>query len=222
MPSRLPPVPSVIEAGPLPSSRFRGLHRYYEPLGLPPGTAPFHHRLIGAAFARRGPPGRASSVPRPTVSTCPPPYPGDVQRPLRFSSAVCCLRRDMSGSAIPPFGAYLTRLQGSLHAGPAKLLPSHVPPMRDARAFDTPLSRRDLAPRPGSATRRTGAYRGGTSTRWLDGAPIPPSRRRSFRTHHVPIVADAFAGRRGMGGCILDPPWRPVMAWHSCSGPCPE
>lgn len=189
MPSHLPPVPSVIEAGPLPSSRVHGLHRYYEPLGLPPGTTPFHLRLIGAAFARRGPPGRASPVPRRTFSTCPPPYPGGVHRPLRYSDDVCCLRRDMIGSATPPFGAYLTRLQGSLDAGPADLLPSDGLPTETAKAFDTPLSRRDLAPRPGSAARRTGAYRGGTRTRWLDEASMPAQTAGSFRTHHARILA---------------------------------
>ena len=188
MPSHLPPVPSVIEAGPLPSGRVHGLHRYYEPLGLPPGTTPFRLRLIGAAFARRGPPGRASPVPRQTFSTCPPLYPGGVHRPLRYKDDVCCLRRDMIGSATPPFGAYLTRLQGSLHAGPADLLPSHGLHTKTAKACDTPLSRRDLAPRPGSAARRTGAYRGGTHTRWLDEASMTAQMAASVRTHHAARV----------------------------------
>ena len=186
MPSHLPPFTGATKAGPLPSSRFHGLHRYYEPLGLPPGTTPFHLRLIGVAFARRGPPGRASPVPRRTFSACSPPYPGGVHRPLPVPDGVCCLRRDMNGSATPPFGAYLTRLQGSLDAGPADLLPSHAPHTRNAKAFDIPLSRGDLAPRPGSAARRTGACRDGTLTRWLDEASIP--RLESFRTQHDQIV----------------------------------
>jgi hypothetical protein len=43
--------------GPFPPAVCRRLHRYYEPLGLPPGTTPFRHRLIGAASSdvdRRG------------------------------------------------------------------------------------------------------------------------------------------------------------------------
>jgi hypothetical protein len=34
--------------------------QYYEPLELPPSTIPFRRRLIGTAFAQRGPPGRVS------------------------------------------------------------------------------------------------------------------------------------------------------------------
>ncbi len=55
--------------------------RYYGPLGLPPGTIPFHRRLIGTAVARRRPPGRVSPVPHRAVVTCPPPYPGGVLHP---------------------------------------------------------------------------------------------------------------------------------------------
>ena len=84
---------------------FDRRHRYYEPLGLPPSTIPFRLRLIGIAFARRGPPGRVSPVPYQAVWTCPPPYPVGVLHPFRFQDAVCCLRRGMSGSAYPsPFG----------------------------------------------------------------------------------------------------------------------
>lgn len=90
----------------LPSSSLIDRHqRYYEPLGLPPSTIPFHHRLIGTAFARRGLPGRVSPVPYQAVWTCPPPYPVGVLHPFRFQDAVCCLRRGMSDSAYPsPFG----------------------------------------------------------------------------------------------------------------------
>src|ERR1700678_2543526 len=63
MPSRLPPYANMTKAGHLPSSSLvDGGPRYYEPLGLPPSTIPLHHRLIGTAFARRGPPGRVSPV----------------------------------------------------------------------------------------------------------------------------------------------------------------
>jgi hypothetical protein len=78
----LTPVPDATKAEPLPS---RGvlLHRdqrYYEPLGLPSGTVAFRLRLIATAFARRGPPARASPVPHQTFTTCPLPYPGSVLR----------------------------------------------------------------------------------------------------------------------------------------------
>lgn len=105
----------------------RSPHRYYGPLGLPPGSRSFHPRLIERVFARRGRPGRASPVPCRAVTACPPPYPGSVLLPSGSPGAVCCLRRDMIGSAAPPFGSYLTRLQGSLDAGPVALLPSKVP-----------------------------------------------------------------------------------------------
>src|SRR2546428_492617 len=101
------------------------LLRYYEPLGLPLGTAPFRLRLIGTAVARRGPPRRVSPVPFRTVAACRLPYPGSVLRASGLSRTVCCLRRDMIGSATPPFGSYLTRLQSSRsRIRPAALLPT--------------------------------------------------------------------------------------------------
>ena len=103
----------------------RRLHRYYEPLGLPSDTRPFHTRLIGQAFARREPPGRVSPVPCRTVGACPPQYPGGVLH--RSGSHRCSLlpspRHDRLGRPSLS-GAYLTGLQGSLDAGPASLLPS--------------------------------------------------------------------------------------------------
>ena len=103
---RLPPYVGTTKAGSLPSSGlFDRRRQYYGPLGLPPSTIPFRHRLIGIAFARRGPLGRISPVPYQAVLTCPPPYPVGVLHPFRFQDAVCCLRRGMSGSAYPsPFG----------------------------------------------------------------------------------------------------------------------
>jgi hypothetical protein len=132
MPLRLPPYADTTKAGSLPSSGLVGRHqRYYEPLGLPPGTIPFRRRLIGTAFVRRGPPGRVSPVPYQAVLTCPPPYPVGVLHPFRLQDAVCCLRRGMIGSAYPSLsGSYVTRLQGSpfdwarqLASSPAALQP---------------------------------------------------------------------------------------------------
>ncbi len=108
---------------------------------------------------------RAGLSPRALLHT-----PGTSCTPPDLAGAVCCLRRDMSGSANPSLsGVYLTGLQGSLNVGPAALLPSQEP-YRSLRALDAPLGRGDLAPRLEPATRRSGAYRGGTLTHESDTA----------------------------------------------------
>ena len=142
MPLRLPPYTGTTKAGSLPSSGLVDRrHRYYEPLGLPPSTIPFRHRLIGTAFARRGPPGRVSPVPYQAVLTCPPPYPVGVLHPSGLTDAVCCLRRGMSDSATHPFRAPMSRgCKVHLSIGPANLLPSQKP-YGLLRAFDIPLGR---------------------------------------------------------------------------------
>ena len=58
---------------------------HYEPLGLPPSTIPFRHRLIGTAFARRGPPGRVSPVPYQAVVHVPSSIPRGRPASLRSS-----------------------------------------------------------------------------------------------------------------------------------------
>src|SRR3954471_571495 len=79
MPLRLPPSADTTKAGSLPSSGLVGRRqRYYEPLGLPPSTIPFRHRLIGTAFARRGPPGRVSPVPYQAIVHVPSSIPRGV------------------------------------------------------------------------------------------------------------------------------------------------
>jgi len=86
MPSRLPPYTSVTKAGSLPSSGLVDRRqRYYEPLGLPPSTIPFRHRLIRIAFARRGPPGRVSPVPYQAVVHVPSSIPRGRPASLRSS-----------------------------------------------------------------------------------------------------------------------------------------
>ena len=105
-------------------------------------------------------------------------------RPV-IPDAVCCLRRDMSGSANPSLsGVYLTGLQGSLDVGPTALLPSQEH-CCSLRALDAPLGRRDLAPRLEPATRRSGAYRDGTLTRKSDTARIALRGAVFVRTHHA-------------------------------------
>ena len=185
MPSRLPPYTGTTKAGSLPSSGLVDRRqRYYEPLGLPPSTIPFRHRLIGTAFARRGPPGRVSPVPYQAVFTCPPPYPVGVLHPS--GSHGCSLLPSPWHERLghPSLsGSYVTRLQGSLYVGPANLLPSQRP-YGLLRAFDIPLGRQALARHPGPATRRSGAYRDGTFTRKSDTARFATlSRGESVRTH---------------------------------------
>ena len=65
-----------------------------------------------------------------------------------------------------------------------------VEPYGSSRAFDAPLRRRHLCRRPEPATRRSGAYRGGTSTRKSDAAPRPGCPDPvSFKTQHARIIA---------------------------------
>ena len=150
---------------------FDRRQRYYEPLGLPPSTIPFRHRLIGTAFARRGPLGRVSPVPYQAVLTCPPPYPVGVLHPS--GSCGCSLlpsswheRLDhlsLSGFLCHEAARFTFRL------GP----PTCFPPRSLSASEGLSTSRLNestLAARPGPATRRTGAYRDGTLTRKSDTA----------------------------------------------------
>ena len=115
------------KAGSLPSSSLLGQRcRYYEPLGLPPSTIPFRLRLIGTAFARRGPPGRVSPVPYQAVLTCPPPYPVGVLHPSgsRGCSLLPSSWHERLGQPIP-FRVLMSRgCKVHLSIGPANLLPS--------------------------------------------------------------------------------------------------
>ena len=104
------------------------------------------------------------------------------------TDAVCCLRRDMSGSATSPFRVLISR-GCKVHAfalRPATLLPSQAP-YSTLRALDAPLRRRALTPHPGPATRLSGDYRDGTFTRKSDttGNPALNERSVSVRTHHA-------------------------------------
>ena len=109
MPSRLPPGTGMTKAGSLPSTGLVDRRpRYYEPLGLPPGTIPFRRRLIGIAFARRG---RRDGSLLFRIELCPRALlrtPRGVLHPPN-QGAVCCLRRGMSGSATSPFRGLMSR-----------------------------------------------------------------------------------------------------------------
>ena len=52
--------------------------RYYEPLGLPPGTIRFRRRLIRTAFARLGRRDGPLLFRIELLSACRPPYPAGV------------------------------------------------------------------------------------------------------------------------------------------------
>ena len=186
----------------------RRRHRYYEPLGIPSDTTPFHRRLISAANARCGRPGRVSPV-RVELSTpallrtpdesCIPPVSMD---------AVCCLRRDMIGSASPPFRPLISR-GCKVHAFALGLRRCSPPSPEGPRVLDAPLRRADFAARPEPATRRTGAYRGGTYTRKFDTACrtyVPPPAAAfvavDFKTHHARILSPQF----DVGGPLIGTP----------------
>lgn len=62
----------------------------------------------------------------------------------------------------------------------------HAKPLGLRRALDAPLRCRPLGRHPEPATRRSGAYRGGTYTRKSDAAPRPDGPSPAlFRTHHA-------------------------------------
>src|SRR5262245_65142935 len=111
----------------------------------------------------------------------------------------------MIGSAVLPFRLFMSR-GCKVHAfalGPQFCSPP-LGPYGPTRAFDAPLRRRAFSPRPEPATRRTGAYRGGTFTRKSDVA-WTRFRAGSFRTHHSPHCSPARkpAGCDGRSGETL-------------------
>src|ERR1700724_752259 len=156
-------------------------HRYYDPLGLPLRTTRFRLLLIRARSPRPRPRRRASRVPRLSLHTCCAPYPAGTPRRLRYPCKGHRLRRDMSGSAPGLFLCRGCRLHFMLR--PVCSLPAArlLPP----RGLLTPRSGVGVSPaRLGPATRRTGAYRGGTCTRWRHAA----CRRRPLRPSSVCVT----------------------------------
>ena len=155
--------PIVFFPRPLPSCYVlpHSYRQYYEPLGLPLHTVRFRLRLIRLALPRHGPCRRVSPVPYSPLQACCSPYPGNALRMYR--SELDCggfrLHRDMSGSAIPLFFCRGCKIHLMLR--PACLLPGVVTGLLTSR-----LGQGALAPCLGPATRRFGAYRGGTCTRW--------------------------------------------------------
>jgi hypothetical protein len=155
-----PCVPDLTTAGALPSRRVvrRDDSRYYDPLGRPLCRARFRRWLIRVALPRPGLRRRASRVPSVSVHACCAPYPAETHCACPgMVRSRHGLHRDMIGSAL---GLYLCRgCRLHVRLRPACLLPP--------KRLLTPRSgHRRLRPCLGSATRRSGAYRGGTCTRW--------------------------------------------------------
>ena len=72
--------------------------------------------------------------------------------PPELADAVCCLRRDMTGSAARPFGYLCHGAARFAHRWACGLAPLHEA-YGSTRAFDAPLRRPGLPERPGPATR---------------------------------------------------------------------
>src|SRR5271170_1237485 len=173
-------------------SRALSLQRLSPPSSLlwAPRTPPRHggishsaytHRLCPTWTVEKGLPSSASGYP-----CVPSSIPQKRPAPLRSLGAVSCLRPVMTGSAASPFGFfYHGAAKFTLFAfGPLVCSP-RLQPYGCSRAFDAPLRRRPLKRRLEPATRRSGAYRGGTFTRKSDVAPWPSRPHpASFRTHH--------------------------------------
>jgi hypothetical protein len=146
----------------------------------------FTFRLIGTVSAQRGLPSRVSPVPHQTFAACRLPYPGSVLRASGPFRAVSCLRPEMTGSATPPFGSYLTRLQSSRFRIAARSFAPLPHTVRSAEGFRRSAQTPGSLPTPGAcyAAHRL-AYRGGTPTRWPDTAPQTTATWSRFRTHHL-------------------------------------
>ena len=192
MPSRLPPAVRVTKAELLPSDGV--MTAVVTGTMSPSDSLPARTRF---AFGLSGPLRRTSAAGEGLSCSvsgwrCVPPSlprgrPASLRLGFRCSRSPSP-RRERLGH--PPFRAFISR-GCKVHASalrPTALLPCQQPD-GCRRAFDTPLSKGILGPRPGSATRRAGAYRGGTPTRKSDTAWNPPgepcsNRAGSVRTHH--------------------------------------
>src|SRR5206468_3562512 len=103
----LPPQEARLNQRPFPPRGYSSsLPRYYGLLGLPLGTVAFRLPPYRSGYPLEGPPRRVSPVPLPAPSHIPSPIPrGSPARgfleagPPSSGFAVCCLRREMLGSA---------------------------------------------------------------------------------------------------------------------------
>jgi len=186
MPSRLPPATRATKAGPLPSTGVvaTGIDGTTNPSDSLPARTPFALGLwepLSPDVGRRVGPllFRVELSSHALLST-----PGkSCAAPL--SDAVCCLRRDMIGSAFPPFGSLISRGCKVHPFGLGLRLCSPRPRHTPRRGLLTlRCGHRDLSRRLEPATRRFGAYRGGTRTRKFDTASPRLAGGLAFRTHH--------------------------------------
>ena len=95
-------LPSSIKAGPLPSSALSCalspvLRTPRTPSWLRPTSA---IRLYTSGLCPTRLPGRTSPVPRSSLETCHRPIPRKGPAVVPVQTAVCCLRHDMTGSAL--------------------------------------------------------------------------------------------------------------------------
>ena len=182
-------------------SRTLSLQRLSPPSSLlwAPRTPSRHDRISPSAYTHRLRPTWAAEEGLPSFrirlslragfhtpeASCPPP--------AHRGSLLPSPRSDGLGHF--PFRVLLSR-GCKVHAlafGPQVCFP-RARPYGLGRAFDAPHRRRHLGRHPEPATRRSGAYRGGTYTRKSDtasnsGRPDPPS----FRTLHLGSIPAAFA-----------------------------
>ena len=161
-------------------SRALSLQRLSPPSSLlwAPRTPSRHGGISPSAYTHRLCPTWAVEEGLPSSASGYPCVPSSLprKRPAPLSVAVCCLRRDVTGSAAPPFGF--------LSHGAAKFTLPH-----SARSFaslardptvpaglSTLRSGMGISPQyPEPATRRSGAFRDGTLTRWPETASSPPT-----------------------------------------------
>jgi len=187
-------------------SRALSLQRLSPPSPLlwTPRTPSRHDGTSLSAYTRRLCPTWAVEEGLPSSASGYPCVPASLPRerpaPLRTPGAVCCLHRDLTSSATPPFG-FLS------HEAAKFTLPHWARRFASLAQGHTALAGlsmlrsecRPLGPHPEPATRRSGAYRGGTCTRKSDAAPRPGCPgSASFRTHHGPILGTTGLPARGL------------------------
>jgi len=188
--------------GPFPRPAFAGFtgRRVAFPSVLrTPRTPARHVPLSPSAYTDRlrptWPPGRASPVPHRTPVRMPSSLPRGRPAPLRSGpGAVCCLRREMSGSAGPTFRVFLSRgCKVRVMLG----LRTCSPPAR-------PMTRGGLlTPHSdgGISSRARGLLRGAPA---LTAAGLAPA---SSMQHEPPRNSEAARSGRTIGGeCTAPPP----------------
>ena len=178
-----------------------------------PKQGPLAPAALPAFLATTGPSDSLSTRQDFTIGLYPPPSPdvgrrgGSPQFRTRLSlravfptPEASCLPPGLGGSLLPsPRGDWLGRFPFRVHIsrgckvhfvfGPQVCSP-RARPYGPGRAFDAPHRRRPFERRLEPATRRSGAYRGGTLTRKSGATPLPGRPGpTSFRTLHPGTIA---------------------------------